>query len=271
MSNADPGSVPPPDEDGYTVRDDEAELENERLGFLAAARDPKTFALLERTGIGPGWHCLELGAGAGTVSTWMAERVGDEGRVMSTDIDLRFHAPAAANMIVREHDITTDRLPAAHFDVVHARAVLQHIPEREEVIDKLTDALKPGGWILLEDANFMSFAEQSVPEAYRPLHEIISAGQTTRWRDPNFGLRLLGTLRDRGYEELDVVGDVWAMRPGEAGGEWWFLALERAGVRLVEAAMMTDEQVAEAIAAVRTPGFVMASPLSIAVLGRKPS
>ncbi len=258
-------------EDGYHVRDNEAELENERLGMLALARDPKTFSLLERIGITEGWHCLELGAGAGTVSQWMAEKVGETGRVMSTDIDLRFHAEAPPNMIVSEHDVTVDPLPRTHFDVIHARAVLQHIPEREAVIDKLTESLKPGGWILLEDSNFLSFAEQTVPEAYKPLHDIICSGQTTQWRDPNFGLKLLGELRQRGYEHLDTVGDVWAMRPGEPGGEWWFLALERAGVRLIEFEMMTREQVDAAIGACREPDFVMASPLSVAVLGRKPS
>jgi hypothetical protein len=61
------------------------------------------------------------------------------------------------------------------------------------------------------------------------------------------------------------------MRPGEPGGEWWFLALERAGVRLVEFELMTEKQVRTAIEAARQPGFVMASPLSIAVLGRKPT
>lgn len=258
------------DDDGYHVRHDEAALENERLSLLAEARDPRTRRLLEQVGIGEGWHCLELGAGAGTVSRWMSERIGETGRVMSTDIDLRFHAEATDNMIVRRHDITTDRLPAAHFDVVHARAVLQHIPERDAVLDTLTDALKPGGWIIIEDGNFLSFAEQSVPEAYRPLHDIICSGQTTQWRDPNFGLKILGALRDRGYVDLDVVGEVWAMRPGEPGGEWWFLALERAGVRLVEAGLMSQEEVDAAIAAVREPGFVMASPLSMAVLGRRP-
>lgn len=259
------------DEDRYHVRDDEAALENERLAFLAEARDPKSRRLIDRIGIGPGWHCLELGAGAGTLSTWMAERVGADGRVMSTDIDLRFHAEATPNMIVRQHDVTTDPLPRGHFDLVHARAVLQHIPEREAVIDKLTEALKPGGWILLEDGNFLSFAAQSVPDAYRPLHEIICTGQTTQWRDPNFGLQLLGALRDRDYTDLDVDGDVWAMRPGEPAGEWWFLALERAGVRLVEAGLMSADEVRAAIDVCREPGFVMASPLSMAVLGRRPA
>lgn len=255
---------------GYHVRDDEQELEARRLAFLAEARDPKTCALLDRIGITEGWHCLELGAGTGSVAAWMADRVGAAGRVMSTDIDLRFHADPAPNMIVRDHDITTDRLPDRHFDLVHARAVLQHIPQRHDVIDTLVDALKPGGWLVLEDSHFSSFAAQPLPDAYRPLHDIICTGQTTEWRDPDFGLALLGELRDRGFLDLEVAGDMWAMRAGEPAGEWWFLALERAGTRLVELEIMSQAAVDAALAAVRTPGFVMTSPLSIAVCGRKP-
>jgi SAM-dependent methyltransferase len=257
--------------DGYHVRDDEAALEATRLAHLAATRDPHTFELLTRTGITDGWHCLELGAGAGTVARWMADRVGTEGRVMSTDIDLQFHAEATPNMIVRRHDIRTDPLPRAHFDLVHARAVLQHIPEREQVIDTLIDTCKPGGWLVLEDGDFAAFAAQALPAAYQPLHDLICAGTTTSWRDGSIAVRLLGALRDRGCTDLDVVGDVWAMRPGESGGEWWFLALERAAPRLVEAGLLTTDQVDAALAAVRAPDFVMMSTLSIAVLGRTPT
>lgn len=257
-------------DESYGVRDDEADLEAERLGHLAATRDPKTFEVLDGCGIADGWDVLEVGAGAGTVSAWMAARVGSAGTVLSTDIELRFHSMAAPNTTVRRHDVMTDELPSEAFDLVHARAVLQHLPEREMVVSKLVEALRPDGWLVLEDSNFQPFADQPVPEAYQPLHDIICSGQTTQWRDPDFGLALLGGLRDRGFTDLDVIGDVWTMRPGEPGGEWWFLALERAGARLVEAGMMTREQIDAAIAAVREPGFVMMSPLSLAVRGRKP-
>lgn len=254
----------------YETPDEEVELERIRLGMLAAARDPKTFAVLDGIGIGPGMHVLELGAGAGTVSAWMAERVGDDGRVMSTDIDLRFHADMPANVIVRQHDIENDPLPKEHFDIVHARAVLQHVPSREEVIDTLLDTLKPGGWLVLEDGQFLGFGEQGLAEPYRTIHRIISAGGQEDWRDPNYGLQILDRMRARGLTDLDVVGDVWAMRPGEPGGEWWFLALERAVPHLIAAGLVTDDDAAQALAQVRAPGFVMLSPASIATMGRKP-
>lgn len=256
----------------YETSDNEVELERRRLGLLAETRDPKTIGVLTRVGIGAGMHCLELGAGAGTVSAWMAEQVGADGRVMSTDIDTRFHDEMPDNVIVRQHDIENDHpLPAEHFDIVHARAVLQHLPTRQEVLGKLVDLLKPGGWMVIEDGNFMEFAAQSLEEPYASIHALIAGATHEEWREPNCSLFIAGWMRDLGLEEIDVVGDVWAMRPGEASGEWWFLALERAIPRMVELGVVTEAAGAAALVQVRAPGFVMLSPTSIAAIGRKPS
>jgi SAM-dependent methyltransferase len=255
----------------YGTGEGEVDIERVRLSMLAAARDPKTFRVLDGIGVTEGMHALELGAGAGTVSAWLADKVGPAGGVMSTDIDLQFHEEMPENVTVQQHDIENDSLPSAHFDLVHARAVLQHVPSREEVIPKLIDALKPGGWLVLEDGQFLGFGEQGLAEPYRTIHQIISAGSQEEWRDPNFGLQILDRMRAHGLVDLDVVGDLWAMRPGEPGGEWWFLALERAIPHLVAAGLVTAEDGDAAIDQVRAPGFVMLSPASIATMGRKPN
>jgi len=255
--------------DRYGTEDGEVDIERVRLGMLAAARDPKTFAVLDQVGVAPGMHVLEVGAGSGSVSAWLADKVGSDGRVMSADIDLQFHEEMPSNVIVRELDIENDSIPIAHFDIVHARALLQHVPSREEVIPKLIEALKPGGWLVLEDGQFLGFGEQGLAEPYRAIHQIIAAGSQEEWRDPNFGLQILDRMRIHGLVELDAIGDVWAMRPGEPSGEWWFLALERAIPHLVSAGLVTEAEGAAALAQVREPGFVMLSPASIATLGRK--
>ena len=249
----------------YGVDDAEVDIERVRLGMLAEARDPKSFEMLERVGIAEGMHCLELGAGAGTVSAWMAEQVGADGRVMSTDIDLQFHNDMPDNVIVRQHDIENDKpLPAEHFDIVHARAVMQHVPTREAVMGKLIDCLKPGGWLVIEDGNMMEFAAQTLPEPYGPIHQTIAGATHEEWREPNCGLLVAGWMRDRGLTDIDIAGDVWAMRPGEPSGEWWFLALERAIPTMVEFGLVDGAAGERALEQVREPGFVMMSPTSIA-------
>ena len=51
----------------------------ERFASLDALYNFRTFRFLETAGIGPGWHCLEVGGGSGSVAAWMAERVGPSG------------------------------------------------------------------------------------------------------------------------------------------------------------------------------------------------
>ena len=255
----------------YGVADDEVEIERVRLSMLAETLDPGTFRLLERVGVEPGMHVLELGAGTGSVSAWLADRVGDAGRVMSTDIDLRFHAEMPSNVIVRQHDAARDRLPSRHFHVVHARAVIQHIPQRQEVMARLVDALEPGGAMVIEDGSMAEFAEQTMPEPLGAVHRMVATASGQPWRDPQAGIRILGWMRDLGLQDLDARGSVRIMRPHEASGEWWFLALERAVPRLVDSGAVSESDAAAALAQMRAPGFAMLGPTSIATIGRKPA
>ena len=255
----------------YGVRDDEVDTERVRLSMLAQSLDPGTFRLLERVGVEPGMHALELGAGTGSVSAWLSERVGPRGRVMSTDIDLRFHADMPSNVIVRRHDASRDPLPAEHFHLVHARAVIQHIPERVEVLARLAEALRPGGAMVIEDGAMGEFAEQTLPEPLASVHRMVATAAQNQWRDPMAGVRVLGWMRGLGLEDLDAVGRVRIMRPGEADGEWWFLALERAAPRLVESGAVSESDAAAALEQMRAPGFAMLGPTSIATIGRKPA
>src|SRR5215467_8947307 len=129
-----------------------------RLDAVEEFLDPGTIALLERRGVGAGWTCLELGAGGGSIARWLASRVGATGRVLATDLDTRHLVDVAelANVEVRRHDIVAETLPEAAFDLVHARLVLEHLRERDEVLRKLVRALKRGGWLLVESVDYAS-------------------------------------------------------------------------------------------------------------------
>jgi ubiquinone/menaquinone biosynthesis C-methylase UbiE len=85
--------------------------------------------------------------------SWLAERVGPTGRVLATDIDVSWMtADADACYEVRCHDVGVDPPPGDGFDLVHARLVLVHVPQRATGLAGMVSALRPGGRLLVEEA-----------------------------------------------------------------------------------------------------------------------
>jgi hypothetical protein len=84
-----------------------------RLGALSDIFDPWTFEHLDRLGIEPGWRAWEVGAGGPSVVRWLADRVGADGHVLATDIDVSWaEAEAAPTIEVRRHDVGSEPPPA---------------------------------------------------------------------------------------------------------------------------------------------------------------
>ena len=100
--------------------------EDERLDLLEQIFDPGSRRL--RAIVEPGWRCLEVGAGRGSMAVWMAEQVGPGGQVVATDIDVTYLARLQVpNLEVRRHDILDDPLDAlgpGSFDLVCSRLTL---------------------------------------------------------------------------------------------------------------------------------------------------
>ncbi|MCZ4126171.1 class I SAM-dependent methyltransferase, partial [Streptomyces sp. H39-S7] len=69
----------------------ERQGEGARIDYGALAYDDVTFRRLAALGAGPGWACLDAGAGTGTVTRWLAETAGVDS-VLAVDRDTRFLA-----------------------------------------------------------------------------------------------------------------------------------------------------------------------------------
>jgi SAM-dependent methyltransferase len=85
----------------------------------------------------------------------MAERVGEHGSVTAIDQDTSLLASLARrrNVEVVEADLSTIELPASAFDLVHSRSVLMHLDNPDDVVARVVPALRPGGWVLFEEAD----------------------------------------------------------------------------------------------------------------------
>jgi SAM-dependent methyltransferase len=135
----------------------------ERLAALCDTFDDWTQRRLLALGLRAGWSCWEVGAGGPRLPGWLAHQVGPTGHVLATDVDVSW-LPTDAPFEVRRHDVTADPPPAERFDLVHVRSVLNHVSQRAEALRRMAAALRPGGWMVVEDFD-VSIQPRACPDA----------------------------------------------------------------------------------------------------------
>lgn len=188
---------------GYAL-DPAWHAERDRLGSLTALYDADTLRLSEQVGLGAGWRCLDVGAGTGSVAELFADRVGPTGSVLAVDLDTRFLDPLVRpNLEVRQLDVTAEPLPAGCFDLVHTRLVLEHLPEREAALRSLSAAVRPGGWLLVEEFDWTT---ATMVEPYSELHVRVAGAVLvfllSRGYDSQYGRKLPRLLRGEGLVDV---------------------------------------------------------------------
>jgi SAM-dependent methyltransferase len=245
-----------------------------RMDVLARLFDAPTQRVLERVGVGSGWHCLEAGGGGGSVARWLAARVGASGHVLCTDINTRLIADrgVAPNLEVKLHDIARDPLPAASFDLVHARLVLIHVVERERALERMVESLKPGGWLVIEDFDGASIRPDATINRHEtplPTSEAVRK-YLTRNHDGFFGRRLHGRFRDLGLTEVHAEGRLLMFDRHNGGNDLMRVNFEQIGQDVIDAGLLTREQLDADLAMIETDQFAMPSPIMWSVSGRKP-
>ena len=73
--------------DAYTgLLSKDLPTEVDRLRLLEKVYDAGTIEVLEQVGIKPDWNCLEIGAGAGSIAYWLADRAPRAGSSRWTSI-----------------------------------------------------------------------------------------------------------------------------------------------------------------------------------------
>jgi SAM-dependent methyltransferase len=178
--------------------------ERDRLDSLTALYDPGSLAVCERLGLSPGWRCLDVGAGTGTLALALAERVAPTGSVVALDIDTRFLEPLAApGLETGAFDVTEQPLPPREFDLVHARLLLEHFPARGDVLSNMISAAKPGGWVLVEDLDWATAMVLDPPsDVHRRVASAIRSVLCRHGYDPHYGRSLPRRLRAAGLSDV---------------------------------------------------------------------
>jgi SAM-dependent methyltransferase len=201
--------------------------EDQRLTLLEQVFDP--LSRRRRGMVQPGWRCLEIGAGRGSMAVWLAEQVGPSGHVVATDIDVgyleRLDLP---NLEVVQHDILEDSLEPldpGSFDLVCSRLMVFHLVGRHDTaIARMAQCLRPGGCLIDEDADWGTPGpvDPSHP-LYQDFHRALRNGDwwVARGYDPVFGRKLPALFERCG---LEVIGHEASSEVVHGGSPWarWF-------------------------------------------------
>ena len=187
-----------------------------RLRLLEQAYDESTVRRLTSLRVGAGWSCLEVGAGAGSIARWPCSRVAGTGRVVAVDLDTRFlDEVEAGNLDVRRLDVATAELPPDEFDLVHARAVLMFLPGRDDILRRLVGCLRPGGWLLVEEADDYPVATSSTESFSLAWHAVFDGlGATGAGPVLDWARHLPVLLDDLGLVDVDAEVEVRMFRGG---------------------------------------------------------
>jgi SAM-dependent methyltransferase len=140
--------------------------EYERLRAQARDWEAATARILDQISLPAGASCLDAGCGPGETTRLLAQRAGPGGRVLGIDVDASIGTLAMEMLqrggyrhcAFRAHDLAADEpVPGGPFDLVYARLLLVHLPDRAAALARLWEAVAPGGYLVVQDYDAGAF------------------------------------------------------------------------------------------------------------------
>jgi SAM-dependent methyltransferase len=252
-------------------------IQRQRLATLARLLDPGSIRHLEATGVGPGWRCLEVGAGNGSIAEWLCDRVGADGSVVATDLDTTVLRDLShPNLDVRTHDVLVDDLPEGAYDLVHMRLLLAWLADPALALHRLVAALRPGGVLVAEEMDFAGVALDPRLDAPRRMafervvaahNEVLSGSHGF---DPFYGRGVPADLAEAGLVDVDAEGRVAMWRGAADGGLIWRLTIEQLRDAMVASGIASTHDVDVALGLCDDPELAVVSQVVMAAWGRRP-
>ncbi|MET7684338.1 methyltransferase domain-containing protein [Streptomyces sp. NPDC005423] len=270
MSAAARGDAPGDGRYGEAVFRPEQAGEGERIDFGALAYDDITMARLRALGVGPGWRCLDVGAGTGTVSRRLLEEAG-VASVLAVDRDVRFLcARPVPGLDVMQADISAPDAVPGRFRLVHARFVLMHLAERDRLITALTELVAPGGVLVLSDAIDLTSDRAPDTPYSAVMRAMWQALRATIGTDVSWVPSYPQLLRGAGLDSVAAEIHVPPLLPGSPISRFWADTWERSRAAMLATGLVDDAAVDEAVRYLDSDDCAALSAGMLTVWGWKP-
>jgi SAM-dependent methyltransferase len=246
-----------------------------RFDALSVLFNPSTFRHIQELGLVPGWRVWEVGAGGPSVPAWLVKQVGPDGQVVASDIDTSWIDGGSPQYVVQRHDVGTEAAPAGPFDLVHARLVLVHVHERSQALANMVSALRPGGWLLVEEAD-PELQPLVCPDEWGPAQQLANKLKhgfrsllAERGVDLGYGRTLPRLLRETGL--IEVQSDAYFPMGGPTCNELERATVEQVRDRLISAGLATDDEIDRHLANITSGRLDLATSPMISTWGRMPA
>jgi ubiquinone/menaquinone biosynthesis C-methylase UbiE len=225
----------------------------DRLLILSRERWPDTLALFQRVGVRAGMECLDVGCGGGEVSIELAKLVAPNGTVTGIDMDgVKLDLGRAAarqrgvgNVHFQERNVNDWDEPG-RYDLVYSRFLLHHLRQPVQLLRRMWAAVRSGGALVMEDADFGGWSCDPPNEAFdfflRTYQEVLRK----HGGDPTHGRKLRRHFQEAGIPEPDLKLVQSIYTTGEAK-TLALSTLEGTSEAIVAAGVATPEQVSAAL------------------------
>ena len=254
---------------GYAL-DNSWKHANRRLALLEQMLDPMTQRRINVLGVGHGARCLEVGAGSGSIARWLCEQVGQNGSVVATDINtaLLDHI-RLPNLEVLQHDILESALPDSAFDFVHSRWLLHHLRDPDRAIRRMIGALRPSGWLLLEEVDFFPVHASSSALFRDFMVALVNTVVKPSGRDCFWARILPETVAAMGVGQVGGEGEFPVIQGGSPAAEFFELTAVQMRDQMLAASALPAARLEEALQLMKSPDLWAFGGANIAVWGRR--
>ena len=253
--------------------------EFERLRFQHTVWGPVTMKFLSRLGVGEGWHCLDVGAGPGFVSFDLRDLVGKSGEVTALEPSAFylnwFREQVAArrweNVKCLEGTTETCHLQPRSYDLIFVRWVIAFVPDPEQFLAPLIDALKIGGVLAIQDYYYEGLSLFPHGGAWDAMPDIVRAYYRSGGGDAYVAAKIPAIFRKHSLDLTDFTPTCLSGGPTSGVMEWAHRFFSLHIPVMAQKGIITSDQahllMAEWDAHRHNPDTLFFSPLVVDVAG----
>ncbi|GAA3249098.1 hypothetical protein GCM10010493_22940 [Streptomyces lavendulae subsp. grasserius] len=169
------------------------------------------------------------------------------------------------------HDVVDgDEFPEGAFDLIHARAVLAHLPDRQEVINRAAKWLAPGGWLVVEDPSLFPIDSSSHSLFRRCMEAYAEMMSRCLGTDLQWSRTLPTALADAGLHVSGIRVSAVPVGDGGPGDEFWHACWKQIGPDIISAGLLMPGELEEALDQFGSPEFMDLSWALISAWAFKP-